>query len=175
MAGGPPPAARLGQHHRAGPRRPGLPGHRRAAPRADRGPASDLRLEITEHTVISDAAGAGATLAAIRALGVGISLDDFGTGHSSLTRLRDLPVDELKLDRGFLRSTVAVADLAVIRAAVSLGRDLGLTVVAEGIEDARQWQELAAMGCDLAQGFFVAPALRPTEIGRWLTDWRPRA
>jgi diguanylate cyclase (GGDEF)-like protein len=134
---------------------------------------ADLRLEITEHTVMSDAAAAQSALTEIRRLGVGLSLDDFGTGHSSLTRLRDLPVDELKLDRGFLRTTAAEADLAVIRAAVSLGRDLGLTVVAEGIEDARQWQLLATMGCDLAQGFFVAPALRSTELERWLTERRP--
>ena len=107
-------------------------------------------------------------------MGVGISLDDFGSGHSSLTRLRHLPVDELKLDRGFLRSTVADADLAVIRAAISLGRDLGLRIVAEGIEDARHWHLLATMGCDLAQGFFVAPALRPSELERWLYDWRSR-
>jgi diguanylate cyclase (GGDEF)-like protein len=135
----------------------------------------DLRLEITEHTVMSDAAAAQAALTELRRLGVGLSLDDFGTGHSSLTRLRDLPVDELKLDRGFLRTTAADADVAVIRAAVSLGRDLGLTVVAEGIEDARHWQLLGTMGCDLAQGFFIAPALRPVELERWLAERRPLA
>jgi diguanylate cyclase (GGDEF)-like protein len=134
----------------------------------------DLRLEITEHGVIADTARAEAALAAIRRLGVGISLDDFGTGHSSLTRLRDLPVDELKLDRGFLRATAADADVAVIRAAVSLGRDLNLTVVAEGIEDPRQWHLLRAMGCDVAQGYFVAPGLRPHELERWLVEWRPQ-
>jgi diguanylate cyclase (GGDEF)-like protein len=134
----------------------------------------DLRLEITEHSVMGDVAGSLAALTEIRRLGVGLSLDDFGTGHSSLTRLRDLPVDELKLDRGFLRTTAADADLAVIRAAVSLGRDLGLTVVAEGIEDARHWQLLAAMGCDLAQGYLIAPALRVAELDRWLAE-RPAA
>jgi diguanylate cyclase (GGDEF)-like protein len=132
----------------------------------------DLRLEITEHSLIGDVAGAHAALTEIRRLGVGLSLDDFGTGHSSLTRLRDLPVDELKLDRGFLRTTAAEADLAVIRAAVSLGRDLGLTVVAEGIEDARHWHLLATMGCDLAQGYLIAPALRPAELDRWLRERR---
>jgi EAL domain-containing protein (putative c-di-GMP-specific phosphodiesterase class I) len=86
---------------------------------------SDLRLEITEQTVITSSDEARAALGQIRAMGVGISLDDFGTGHSSLTRLRHLPVDELKLDRGFLRSIDADADLAIIRAAVSLGRDIG--------------------------------------------------
>ena len=132
----------------------------------------DLRLEITEHSLMGDVAGAHAALTEIRRLGVGLSLDDFGTGHSSLTRLRDLPVDELKLDRGFLRTTAAEADLAVIRAAVSLGRDLGLTVVAEGIEDARHWHLLATMGCDLAQGYLIAPALRPAELNRWLRERR---
>jgi EAL domain-containing protein (putative c-di-GMP-specific phosphodiesterase class I) len=135
---------------------------------------SDLRLEITEHSVMDDVAGTLAALAEIRRLGVGLSLDDFGTGHSSLTRLRDLPVDELKLDRGFLRTTAADADLAVIRAAVSLGRDLGLTVVAEGIEDVRHWHLLKTMGCDLAQGYLIAPALRPAELDRWLSE-RPAA
>jgi len=134
----------------------------------------DLRLEITEQTVITSGDRARAALDEIRAMGVGVSLDDFGTGHSSLTRLRHLPVDELKLDRGFLRSTAADADLAVIRAAISLGRDLGLTVVAEGIEDARTWHLLATIGCDRAQGFFIAPALRPAELERWLAAWRSR-
>jgi diguanylate cyclase (GGDEF)-like protein len=136
--------------------------------------ASDLRLEITEQTVITSGDAARAALEQIRAMGVGISLDDFGTGHSSLTRLRHLPVDELKLDRGFLRSTDADADLAIIRAAISLGRDLGLTVVAEGIEDARHWHLLSTIGCDLAQGFFIAPALRPLELERWLAERRSR-
>jgi diguanylate cyclase (GGDEF)-like protein len=136
--------------------------------------ASDLRLEVTEQTVITSGDRARAALEQIRTTGVGVSLDDFGTGHSSLTRLRHLPVDELKLDRGFLRSTDADADLAIIRAAISLGRDLGLTVVAEGIEDARHWHLLSTMGCDLAQGFFVAPALRPAELERWLADRRSR-
>jgi diguanylate cyclase (GGDEF)-like protein len=136
--------------------------------------ATDLRLEITEQTVITSGDRARAALEEIRGLGVGISLDDFGTGHSSLTRLRHLPVDELKLDRGFLRSTDADADLAIIRAAISLGRDLGLTVVAEGIEDARHWHLLSTIGCDLAQGFFVAPALRPAELERWLAGPRSR-
>src|SRR4051794_906100 len=136
--------------------------------------ASDLRLEITEQTVITSGDAARAALEQIRAMGVGISLDDFGTGHSSLTRLRHLPVDELKLDRGFLRSTDADADLAIIRAAISLGRDLGLTVVAEGIEDARHWHLLSTIGCDLAQGFFIAPALRPAELERWLAGPRSR-
>jgi EAL domain-containing protein (putative c-di-GMP-specific phosphodiesterase class I) len=137
--------------------------------------ASDLRLEITEQTVITSGDAARAALEQIRTMGVGISLDDFGTGHSSLTRLRQLPVDELKLDRGFLHSTDAEADLAIIRAAISLGRDLGLTVVAEGIEDARHWHLLSTVGCDLAQGFLVAPALRPAELERWLAGRRSRA
>jgi diguanylate cyclase len=134
--------------------------------------AGDLRLEITEQTVITSGDRARAALQEIRTMGVGISLDDFGTGHSSLTRLRHLPVDELKLDRGFLRSTDADADLAIIRAAISLGRDLGLTVVAEGIEDPRQWHLLSSIGCDLAQGFLLAPALRPAELERWLAERR---
>src|SRR3954468_7155041 len=134
--------------------------------------ASDLRLEITEQTVITSGDRARSALDQIRKTGVGVSLDDFGTGHSSLTRLRHLPVDELKLDRGFLRSTDAEADLAIIRAAISLGRDLGLTVVAEGIEDPRQWHLLSTIGCDLAQGFLLAPALRPAELERWLAERR---
>ena len=125
---------------------------------------------------MSDAAGAQAALTEIRRLGVGLSLDDFGTGHSSLTRLRDLPVDELKLDRGFLRTTAADADLAVIRAAVSLGRDLGLTVVAEGIEDARQWQLLAHDGLRPRAGLLRragAAARRAGALASWIAGRRP--
>ena len=110
---------------------------------------------------MGDVAGTQAALTEIRRLGVGLSLDDFGTGHSSLTRLRDLPVDELKLDRGFLRTTAADADLAVIRAAVSLGRDLGLTVVAEGIEDVRHWHLLAHDGLRPRAGLPDRPGAPP--------------
>ena len=129
--------------------------------------ARDLRLEISEHTAMSDADGAAATLGTLRDLGIGLSLDDFGSGYSSLTRLRVLPVDELKLDRSFLL-TAGEVDLAVVRAAISIARDLGLVIVAEGVEDARRFDVLRGLGCDLAQGFHVAPPLLPDELARWL-------
>jgi len=110
---------------------------------------------------------APAALEQLRGVGVGVSIDDFGTGHSSLTRLRHLPVDELKLDRGFLRSTADDADLAVLRATVGLGRDLGLTIVAEGVEDARQLHLLGSLGCDVAQGFLISQPLPPDELIAW--------
>jgi diguanylate cyclase (GGDEF)-like protein len=135
--------------------------------------ARDLRLEISEHTAMSDADGAAATLATLRQLGIGLSLDDFGSGYSSLTRLRVLPVDELKLDRSFLVDAGEV-DLAVVRAAISIARDLGLAIVAEGVEDARRLEVLRGLGCDRAQGFHVAPPLLPAELAQWL-DARPDA
>jgi diguanylate cyclase (GGDEF)-like protein len=127
----------------------------------------DLTLEITEHMAIAAGQTAGRVLADLRRAGITISMDDFGSGHSSLTRLRDLQVDELKLDRGLVRQTPGTSDLAVLRAAIALGHDLGLAVVAEGVEDAESLDMLTAMDCDLAQGYHICPPLLPHELERW--------
>ena len=156
------------QHQRPGPRgrRSSRPRPRaRSATRA-REP-SELTLEITEHMAIATVDNVMGVLADLRRTGITVSIDDFGTGHSSLTRLRDLPVDELKLDRDLLRQSPSSQDLAITRAAIALGRDLGLTVVAEGVEDAERLDFLISMQCDAAQGYYICPPLLPNELERW--------
>jgi EAL domain-containing protein (putative c-di-GMP-specific phosphodiesterase class I) len=107
-------------------------------------------------------------------LGVAIAIDDFGTGYSSLGQLTRLPVDSIKIDRSFISQMATNRDEAlIVRTIADLGRNLGLRVVAEGVEDELTWGLLAAMGCDSAQGYFVAPPLTGSEVGQWLeaTPW----
>ena len=133
-------------------------------------PAAALQLEVTEGCLLADPVRAQTTLTRLAALGVTLSLDDFGTGYASLSHLRRLPVREVKVDRSFVHAMGDARDLAVVRSVVDLGHGLGMTVVAEGVEDALTFHRLAAMGCDTAQGWFVAPALPPAELTAWLRE-----
>ncbi|MEZ0090638.1 putative bifunctional diguanylate cyclase/phosphodiesterase [Streptacidiphilus sp. EB129] len=132
-------------------------------------PAGALQLEITERLLLEDGQLAADTLEELRRHGVGMSLDDFGTGYSSLVRLRKLPVGELKIDRSFVSRMVADDhDAAVVRCSVQLAHSLGLTVVAEGVEDDETWERLHAMGCDAVQGWLVSAALPAEQATAWL-------
>jgi diguanylate cyclase (GGDEF)-like protein len=128
-----------------------------------------LRLEITETSLMSDPQKALRILHEVAATGVGVSIDDFGTGYSSMSYLRDLPVDELKVDRTFVMNLAAAAggDSVLVRSAIDLGHNLGLTVVAEGIEDEETLGILGLLGCDVAQGYHLA---RPMP-GHAMIDW----
>ena len=128
----------------------------------------DLTLEVSEHVAIAAQPSVGRVLSALREACITVSIDDFGSGHSSLTRLRDLEVDELKLDRDLLRRSGGASYHAVLHAAISLGHDLGLTVVAEGVEDAESLELLTEMDCDVAEGYYICPPLLPDELDRWL-------
>ena len=121
-------------------------------------PPSALELEITESALIADPVRTHGTLQAIHEIGVGISIDDFGTGYSSLSHLRRMPVDELKIDKSFV-TTMATddSDALIVRSTIDLGRNLGLRVVAEGIETRDVWQRLTALGCHVGQGYFFGP------------------
>jgi diguanylate cyclase (GGDEF)-like protein/PAS domain S-box-containing protein len=133
-------------------------------------PASMLCLEITESSIMRDPAGALVVLRALAAAGIRLSLDDFGTGYSSMTYLRQLPVTELKVDRSFVSDLAAEnADAVLVRSAVDLGHNLGLSVVAEGVEDAPTLSALQDLGCDVAQGFYVARPMPADQFGAWLT------
>ncbi|GAA1237791.1 hypothetical protein GCM10009665_29880 [Kitasatospora nipponensis] len=132
-------------------------------------PAHALQLEITERLLLDDSRLAADTLAELRGHGVGMSLDDFGTGHSSLVRLRSLPVGELKIDRSFVSRMVADDhDAAVVRCSVELAHSLGLTVVAEGVEDDETWERLHGLGVDAVQGWLVSAALPADQATAWL-------
>ncbi len=122
----------------------GLPGHA-------------LELEITETAVMVDPERAADTLRRLQAIGIGVSIDDFGAGYTSLSYLKSLPVRSLKIDRGFVTHLLDDdRDHAVTRSVVQLGHDLGLTVVAEGVESAGVRQRLLELGCDEAQGYLMA-------------------
>ena len=134
-------------------------------------PPEALTLEITESQVMADPERAAAVLQALRDLGVRISIDDFGTGYSSLSQLKRLPVDELKIDRSFVFGMTGDSDDAVIvRSTVELAHNLGLQVVAEGVEDLATWNELVRLGCDLAQGYYLSRPLPPEDLTTWMLE-----
>ena len=126
---------------------------------ADAGlPASALELEITETTVMADPERSLAALADLRGLGVRLSIDDYGTGQASLAYLNRLPVDTLKIDRSFVIAMLGSSnDAAIVRSTIELSRSLGLGVVAEGVETEQTWRRLRELGCDAAQGNWLAP------------------
>jgi diguanylate cyclase (GGDEF)-like protein len=132
-------------------------------------PADRLELEITENTLASDPERALATLTALHDAGVGISIDDFGTGYSSMSYLKRLPVSELKVDRSFVSGMLADADDEVlVRSVVELGHNLGLTVVAEGVEDEATLEALKLAGCDVVQGFHTGRPMAVDTLSAWL-------
>jgi diguanylate cyclase (GGDEF)-like protein len=131
-------------------------------------PASSLEIEITENAVLTDPARVHVVLGALRDLGVRIAIDDFGTGYSSLVHLRDLPVDRVKIDRSFVRDLFRPRDRGIVGPIVTLAHNLGVEVVAEGVEDLRTLDVLADLGCDHAQGFAIAAPSAPDSTMSWL-------
>ncbi len=128
-------------------------------------PPSVLTLEVTESLMLHDPQRAGEVLADLADLGVNLALDDFGTGYSSLEHLKRLPVNELKIDKSFVMTMDRdSADRAIVASTAALGRSLGLQVVAEGVESAASASVLAAIGCDLAQGFHYSPPVPADQI-----------
>jgi diguanylate cyclase (GGDEF)-like protein/PAS domain S-box-containing protein len=131
-------------------------------------PPERLRIEITESSLMANPPRAREILARLRDRGVQISIDDFGIGYSSLAYLKNLPVDELKIDRSFVHEmAVDAGSRAIVRAIIDLADVLGMRVVAEGVEDEATLAALAALGCDVAQGFYFARALPPADLAQW--------
>jgi diguanylate cyclase (GGDEF)-like protein len=128
-----------------------------------------LELEVTERMIMDDLPDAQASLQALRSLGVHVALDDFGTGTTSLSQLKHLGVDRLKIDRSFVQDLPGdAASAAVAKAIISLGQGLGLQVLAEGVETEAQWAWLAEQGCLMAQGHWIAQPMNAADFGRWL-------
>ena len=128
-----------------------------------------LTLEITEGSVMNDLAGTTLVLERLHAAGVRLSVDDFGTGYSSLSYLSRLPVDEVKIDKHFVLGMAAdEQDAAIVQSVIDLGANLGLDVVAEGVEDAATWDRLVTLGCDVAQGWYLGRAMPLEELLPWL-------
>jgi diguanylate cyclase (GGDEF)-like protein len=130
-------------------------------------PPSVLELEITESALLADPIRTNGVLQELHRIGVGISIDDFGTGYSSLSYLRRMPVDELKIDKSFVTDMALDENAAlIVRSTIDLGRNLGLRVVAEGVETREVWEQLAALGCHVAQGYFFGRAVAAPQFLR---------
>ncbi len=135
-------------------------------------PAAWLILEVTEGALMSDPERAVEVLWQLRRAGVRLSIDDLGVGYSSLTYLKRLPVQEVKIDRSFVTRMVDDADdEAIVAAVVQLAHRLGMTVVAEGVEDERTWVRLRQLGADAAQGYWLSRPVPAAEIAPWLQRW----
>ena len=135
-----------------------------------------VTVEITEGSLVADSRAAAARLAKLRAAGVRIAVDDFGTGYCSLVYLTSLPLDTLKIDRGLITDIVGGSrDRIVVKAMIRLARELGLQVVVEGVEDPAQLELLAEWGCDLYQGFLGSRALDEEQLARFVQRGRAAA
>ncbi len=138
-------------------------------------PAGMLCLEITESALMEDPLSAQSTLRKLRDLGIATSIDDYGTGYSSLAYIKQLAVNELKIDRAFVSGMEADRkNAAIVRSTIELGHNLGLTVVAEGVETDHELAELRRFGCDEAQGFFFARPMAAPALERWLSGARDK-
>ncbi|MFP5506926.1 MAG: putative bifunctional diguanylate cyclase/phosphodiesterase, partial [Gammaproteobacteria bacterium] len=134
-------------------------------------PAERLELEITENAMMKNPEQARAMLDRLHALGIRLTVDDYGTGYSSLAHLKSMPVDCIKIDRSFVGDMVEDENAAVIvRSTIDLAHNLGLRVVAEGVSSQEVWDVLEILGCDTAQGYFIAQPMPADSLERWLVD-----
>lgn len=134
-----------------------------------------LMLEITESAIVLDPRRAEETLIALSRMGIKLSIDDFGTGYTSLASIKRLPIDEIKIDKSFIASMLSDKDEAVIvHSIIDLGHNLGLTVVAEGVETREVFDALAVFDCDQAQGYFISPPQACDSLRRWFpsSPWK---
>jgi EAL domain-containing protein (putative c-di-GMP-specific phosphodiesterase class I) len=138
-------------------------------------PAELLTLEITESSIMADPLSTIGLLHQLQHRGVRISVDDFGTGYSSLSYLRRLPVTEVKIDKSFVqRMNDHGDDRVIVHSIADLAKNLGLSVVAEGVEDEQTWRLLSTAGCHVAQGYLVSRPLPVEQFRRWGAEYRPR-
>ena len=138
-------------------------------------PPQGVVLEVTESRLMQDTRAPLEILTRLRLKRFRLSIDDFGTGHSSLAQLRDIPFDELKIDQGFVHHAWNNETLrAMYDASLALARQLNMEVVAEGVEDRDDWDLLQRTGCDLAQGAFISAPMPAADFSGWLEDWRER-
>ena len=138
-------------------------------------PQQGVVLELTESHLMQDLRTPLETLTRLRLKRFRLSIDDFGTGHSSLAQLRDMPFDELKIDQSFVHRAWADETLrAMYDASLGLARQLGMEAVAEGVEDLNDWDLLRSTGCDLAQGYFIARPMPAADLPGWMEAWQER-
>jgi diguanylate cyclase (GGDEF)-like protein/PAS domain S-box-containing protein len=132
-----------------------------------------LELEITESTMLTDPARTKLVLDKLASMGLSLSIDDFGTGYSSLAYLSRLPVSEIKIDRSFvINMETRENDAVIVRSTIDLARNLGLQVVAEGVETERAWETLNTLGCTQAQGYYLSRPLPADQLAAWIKEWK---
>lgn len=137
--------------------------------------AQSIVLEVTESQLMKDLRAPLEILTRLRLRRFRLSIDDFGTGHSSLAQLRDVPFDELKIDQSFVHGAHSNETMrAIFFASLRLAKELGMEVVAEGVEDQADWDFLLKTGCDLAQGYFIARPMPAEEVLEWVKGWRSK-
>ena len=135
-------------------------------------PPTLLILEVTESRVMRDMLASLDVLTRLKLKHIGLSIDDCGTGHSSLAQLRDMPFDELKMDRSFVHGAAANETLVgIFEGSVAIGYQLGMKVVAEGVEDDVDWNFLRSYHCHLAQGYLISKPLLPDDLVAWHKEW----
>lgn len=132
---------------------------------------ADITLEVTESAIMHHVQMSLAVVTCIRELGFRVAIDDFGTGQASLSQLKRLPLDELKIDKSLVFNMQSAKDEAIVRTAIQLGHELGLSVVAEGVEDARTLERLKAHSCDSAQGFHISKPMPAEDFPSWVARW----
>jgi EAL domain-containing protein (putative c-di-GMP-specific phosphodiesterase class I)/ActR/RegA family two-component response regulator len=138
-------------------------------------PSKDIVLEITESRLMDDQRVPLEILTRLRLKRFGLSIDDFGTGHSSLSQLSNIPFNELKIDRGFVHGAGTNETVrAIYEASQRLAKQLGMEIVAEGVEDRDDWDFLRNAGCDLAQGYFIARPMPAADLPGWIRSWEVR-
>jgi diguanylate cyclase (GGDEF)-like protein len=138
-------------------------------------PPGSLELEITESTIMADHRRAMTILNRLNKMGVTLTVDDFGTGYSSLAYLQSLPVSSIKIDKSFILTMAEdPGNATIVQSTIDLGHNLGLTVVAEGVENAESYNKLTSLGCDFAQGYFLSRPLSPDKATVWLDAFADR-
>jgi diguanylate cyclase (GGDEF)-like protein len=131
-----------------------------------------IQFELTESALMADPSAALETLVRLKRLNVKLFIDDYGTGYSSLSYLQQLPIDAIKIDQSFVRKMARSRDSEVIiSSTIELGHKLGMEVLAEGVETREDWDHLAAMGCDVAQGFLISMPMPADRIDQWEREW----
>lgn len=137
---------------------------------------SRITLEMTESGVTNDLTAAMEILTRLRLNEIRLSVDDFGTGYASLDKLKDLPFNELKIDRGFVQGAENnESALALLELACELGQKLRLDIVAEGVETSKQWELVKQLGCDTVQGFFIEKPMPASDVPQWIESWPEKA
>ncbi len=148
-----------------------LPDHLEGLLRGAKTPPQRLELEITESTIMADPVRALDVLTKLHHMGIPLAIDDFGTGYSSLGYLKRLPVSAVKIDKSFVKNMETDDnDAVIVRSTIELAHNLGLQVVAEGVESSYLWDRLAALGCDAAQGYYMSPPMAADALSRWFAD-----